>query len=156
MRIAAFLREPKLTSGRLATFGVGMPSCGFAGLRHLHHHLTDSRNFLFCIIIFIYLLVIFVYWFFRISSCIVYIYIYNSRLKKQTNNYYVEQVQNHSMGMYHAKNRGNKVIPLRMIVLVSIVLLKGLSCFHDFSHGIYILASYPGQEARYIPSLHPH
>ena len=66
-------------------------------------------------------------------------------------------------GMHHAKNRGNKVIPLailsrilaqscvtppyiikakglRMIVLVSlIVLLRGLPCFHDFSHG----ASHP-------------
>ena len=62
-------------------------------------------------------------------------------------------------GIHHAKNRGNKVIPLailsrilaqscvtppyiikakglRMIVLVSlIVLLRGLPCFHDFSHG---------------------
>ena len=61
--------------------------------------------------------------------------------------------------MHHAKNRGNKEIPLaiikdtstimrkplselymygglRMIVLVSlIVLLRGFPCFHDFSHG---------------------
>ena len=55
--------------------------------------------------------------------------------------------------MHHEKNRGNKAIPLaiqscvtppyiikakglRMIVLVSlIVLLRGLPCFHDFSHG---------------------
>ena len=61
-------------------------------------------------------------------------------------------------GMHNAKNRGNKVIPLailsrilaqscvtplpelcreglRMIMLVSlIVLLRGLPCFHDFSH----------------------
>ena len=66
--------------------------------------------------------------------------------------------------MHHAKNRGNKEIPLaikatstimrnplpelcreglRMIVLVSvIVLLRGFPCFHDFSHG----ASHP-----YIP-----
>ena len=70
--------------------------------------------------------------------------------------------------MHHAKNRGNKVIPLailsrilaqscvtppyiikakafkglRMIVLVSLIaLLRGLPCFHDFSHGA---------------SLHPH
>ena len=72
---------------------------------------------------------------------------------------------NGDVGMHHAKNRGNKVIPLailsrilaqscvtppyiikakglRMIVLVSlIVLLRGLPCFHDFSHGA---------------SLHPH
>ena len=65
--------------------------------------------------------------------------------------------------MHHAKNRGNKVIPLailsrilaqscvtppyiikakglHMIVLVSlIVLLRGLPCFHAFSHG----ASHP-------------
>ena len=55
--------------------------------------------------------------------------------------------------MHHAKNRGNKEIPLastimrnpsvhnagkglRMIVLISlIVLLRGCPCFHDFSHG---------------------
>ena len=69
-------------------------------------------------------------------------------------------------GMHHAKNRGNKEIPLaivsrilaqscvtpmpescreglHMIVLVPlIVLLGGLPCFHDFSHGashLYIL-----------------
>ena len=65
--------------------------------------------------------------------------------------------------MHHAKNRGNKEIPLailprilpqscvticlnicreglRLIVLVSlIVLLKGFPCFHDFLHG----ASHP-------------
>ena len=82
---------------------------------------------------------------------------------------YVEQVQKsfngdvYRDGMHHAKNRGNKVIPLailsrilaqscvtppyiikakglRMIVLVSlIVLLRGLPCFHDFLHG----ASHP-------------
>ena len=76
--------------------------------------------------------------------------------------YYVEQVQksfNMDVGMHHAKNRGNKEIPLailsrilaqsyvtppyiiqakglHMIVLVSlIVLLRGFPCFHDFSHG---------------------
>ena len=63
---------------------------------------------------------------------------------------------NMDVGMHHAKNRGNKEIPLailsrilaqscvpelcreglRMIVLVSlIVLLRGFPCFHDFSHG---------------------
>ena len=65
---------------------------------------------------------------------------------------------NMDVGMHHAKNRGNKEIPLamdtstilrnplpevctcreglRMIVLVSlIVLLRGFLCFHDFSHG---------------------
>ena len=53
--------------------------------------------------------------------------------------------------MHHAKNRGNKEIPLAilsrilaqlcvtlcMIVLVSlIVLLKRFPCFHNFSHGV--------------------
>ena len=62
--------------------------------------------------------------------------------------------------MHHAKNHGNKEIPLallsrilaqscvtppyicsgkglRMIVLVSlIVVLKGFPCFHDFLHGV--------------------
>ena len=74
--------------------------------------------------------------------------------------------KNHSfedVGMYHAKNRGNKDLSntikdtstimrnplpelcrdgLRMIVLVSlIVLLRGFPCFQDLSHG---------------PSLHPY
>ena len=62
---------------------------------------------------------------------------------------------NMDVGMHHAKNRGNKEIPLsrilaqscvtlpelcreglRMIVLVSlIVLLRGFPCFHNLSHG---------------------
>ena len=67
---------------------------------------------------------------------------------------------NMDVGMHHAKNRGNKEIPLailsrilaqscvtlglnyvyreglRMMVLVSlIVLLRGFPCFHDYSHG---------------------
>ena len=62
-------------------------------------------------------------------------------------------LMNMNVGMHHAKNRGNKEIPLailsrilaqscvtlclkRVTVLVSlIVLLRGFPCFHDFSHG---------------------
>ena len=59
-------------------------------------------------------------------------------------------LMNMDVGMHHAKNRGNKEIPLaillaqscvtlclkRVTVLVSlIVLLRGFPCFHDFSQG---------------------
>ena len=65
---------------------------------------------------------------------------------------------NIDVGMHHAKNRGNKEIPLAILsrilaqscvtlclnyvgrvthegVVSLIVLLRGFPCFHDFSHG---------------------